>query len=186
MAKRLGKRTAELTLDRAHMSKLERMSMELSCQEDPEGLFNALLDSAMALTHADMGNVQLAGKDGKLRIVAHRGFKPPFLEYFKVVTPESDATCGAAEASKKRVVVEDVTRSPLFIGTHSLKVLLDADVRAVQSTPIISSSGEVIGVISTHFKKARVINEADLKPLDILTTQAADILPAFIGFFSRI
>jgi len=37
----------------------------------------------------------------------------------------------------ERVVVEDVTTSPVFAGTAALDVVLAAGVRAVQSTPLL-------------------------------------------------
>jgi two-component sensor histidine kinase len=52
-------------------------------------------------------------------------------------------------------------------------VLLDAGVRAVQSTPLIDSKGEVLGMISTHFKMPHRPSERELHLLDVLAGQAA-------------
>jgi GAF domain-containing protein len=76
----------------------------------------------------------------------------------------------------ERVIIEDVTRSPLFIGRDALKVLLNAGVRSVQSTPLISRSGKLLGIISTHFSKIHVLPERELMLFDILARQAADII----------
>jgi two-component sensor histidine kinase len=75
-----------------------------------------------------------------------------------------------------RVVVEDVTQSKIFTGQPALKVLLDEGVRAVQSTPLMSSTGNILGMISTHFDIPHRPYERDLRLVDLLARQAADYL----------
>ena len=58
--------------------------------------------------------------------------------------------CGVATQRGERVVVEDVEKSSLFAGTPSLDVMREAGVRAVQSTPILSLTGELMGILTTH------------------------------------
>jgi PAS domain S-box-containing protein len=137
----------------------------------------AILDTAIALVGADKGNIQLLDSgSGTLRFAEHCGFGEPFLRFFTVVDAGEAAACATALRAKERVVVEDVTRSPVFAGQPSLRVLLDADVRAVQSTPLISSSGQVFGMISTHFRAPHRPSERDLRLLDLVARQAADYL----------
>src|SRR5262249_1889794 len=66
--------------------------------------------------------------------------------------------------------------SPIFVGTDALQVQLDAGVRAVQSTPILTRSGELRGMISTHYKTPRAPEKRALPYLDLLARHAADIL----------
>jgi PAS domain S-box-containing protein len=68
-------------------------------------------------------------ESGRLKIVAHRGFERPFLDYFENVA-EGHAACGTAMMQMDRVVVEDVSRSPVFVGTPDLEVMLAAGARA--------------------------------------------------------
>src|SRR5262249_36548351 len=49
-------------------------------------------------------------------------------------------------------------------------------VRAVQSTPLVSRNGALIGIISTHYAMPRQPNERDLRLIDILARQAADLI----------
>src|SRR5262249_31388354 len=95
---------------------------------------------------------------------------------FAVVEPGESASCGEALAVARRVVIEDVTRSPLFASRPSLEVLLDAKVRAVQSTPLRGGSGKVLGIVSTHFSAPYRPSGADLGARDSLARQAADLL----------
>jgi PAS domain S-box-containing protein len=143
----------------------------------PERPLEAILDTAIALTGADKGNIQLLDSDsGTLRIAVNRGFDEPFLRFFARVDVGDPAVCGAALQAKGRIIVADVTQGAIFAGQPSQQVMLDADVRAVQSTPLTSSAGQVFGMISTHFRVPHWPSERDLRLLDLVARQAADYL----------
>src|SRR5262249_22134743 len=74
----------------------------------------------------------------------------------------------------QRMLVEDVTQSTIFAGQASLDVLLAAGVRAVQSTPLVSGAGNVLGMVSTHFSQPTRLGEQELRLMDLLARQAAD------------
>jgi two-component sensor histidine kinase len=78
--------------------------------------------------------------------------------------------------SGQRVVVEDVTTSEIFVGQPSMNVLVQAGVRAVTSTLLISSAGNRLGMISTHFREPHHPSERELAFMDLLARQAADYL----------
>jgi len=78
--------------------------------------------------------------------------------------------------SGDRIVVDDVTQSDLLAGQKTQTVLLDAGVQAVQSTPLISSAGKPLGMISTHFGSPHQVGERELRLMDLLARQAADFL----------
>jgi GAF domain-containing protein len=108
--------------------------------------------------------------------VSHRGFDLQFLNFFESIDAGGAAACGTAMKRMERVVIEDVTRSPIFIGSDALEVLLNEGVRSVQSTPLVSRSGKLLGIISTHFSQNRMPSEYELMLIDILARQAADII----------
>ena len=117
----------------------------------------------------------------KLKILVHRGFESPFLDFFASVDVDEASACGVALAEGQRQTVEDVLQSPVFAGQPSLQVLLDAGVRAVQSTPLISSRGAVSGMVSTHFGRAYRPSDRECRLLDLLARQAADYLERMRG-----
>jgi PAS domain S-box-containing protein len=149
------------------------------CARESDNLdkcLHEILDAAIAIAGADKGNIQLLEPEaGVLRIAAQRGFDPPFLKYFEFVR-DDPTTCSAAMRSGERVVVEDVTASPIFVRQPSLNVLIDAGVRAVVSTPLTSSAGNLLGMVSTHFREPRHPAERELGLIEILARQAADYL----------
>ena len=144
---------------------------------DFEGCLKGIVEAAVAFTRADRGTLQLFdAQSGELRIAAHHGFTESFLKFFGRISNRDATACSAALRSDRRVIVEDVTQSEVFAGYPSLQYILDADVRAVQSTPLVSNSGEVFGMISTHFSLPHRPAERDLRLLDLLARQAADYL----------
>ena len=74
------------------------------------------------------------------------------------------------------MIVEDVNLSPIFAGKPALEVQLQAGVRAVQSTPVVSRSGKFLGVFSTHFETSGRPDEQALRLLDLLARLTADII----------
>lgn len=135
-----------------------------------------ILQAAIALTGAEKGNIQLVDESSALKIATQRGFNEAFLNHFAIVRPGHAAACGAAMNTGQRVVVENVTESEIFVGQSALKVLLEAGVYAVQSTPLVSTSGKMLGMISTHFIEPHKLAERELRLMDLLARQAADYL----------
>src|SRR5262249_52457573 len=107
--------------------------------DDLARCLDSILDTAIAVSGADKGNVQLFDREsGALKIEVQRGFDRPFLEFSAIVRSGESAACGNSMRVAERTVVPDVENSQLFAGTPAQDVLLHAGVRAVQSTPLLS------------------------------------------------
>jgi hypothetical protein len=132
-----------------------------------------VLEAAMARTRADMGNIQIMDpRLGALVIHVQRGFRAPFLEFFKTVDV-GHAACGNALLTGRQIVVKDTADSPVFPDSTTIEVMLDAHVRAVQSTPLIGRSGRILGVLSTHYRRVRVLGPEELQVIDRFARWAA-------------
>ena len=115
-------------------------------------LLDEILGFALDLLHADLGNVQIADPaTGALRIAAQRGFGPEFLHYFAVVTDDGSA-CGRAARENAQVVIADVTTDPSFAPHRDIAAA--SGFRAVQSTPLTTRDGRLVGMLSTHYPRA--------------------------------
>ncbi|GBG15031.1 uncharacterized protein NMK_2632 [Novimethylophilus kurashikiensis] len=108
-----------------------------------------LLDSAINWG-ATLGNMQIYNPSNKcLEIVVQHGFNDFFLDNFSSVETTGSTICAMAFRLGSRVCFSDLNQNPKFalmlsrIGTNYFN--------AVQSTPILSKDGLVIGVFSTHF-----------------------------------
>jgi PAS domain S-box-containing protein len=157
------------------LSRMQEVSTRLIQSDNIADLLRDILAAAIQITGADMGNIQLLDGDA-LRIAVHQGLPNAFLEFFNTVR-EHQAVCGTALERGERVIVEDVTTSPIFVGTPALDVLLNAGIRAVQSTPLVSRSGRILGMFSTHYRRGPTRpSDRALRLLDILARQAADLI----------
>ena len=137
-----------------------------------------ILRVAISITSADKGNIQtLDPLSRTLHIMVHEGFEEPFLRFFKEVN-HREAACGTALKLLERVIVEDVKKSPLFAGTEARDVLLEAGVQAVQSTPLVTNSRCIVGMISTHYRVPTRPAREQLHLLDELAKIAAEFILA--------
>jgi PAS domain S-box-containing protein len=169
---------AELARDNETLARLHALgercaSPGIALQE----CLHEVLATAMWITGAPKGNLQLYDEDSeRLRLAVHSGLPETFVEFFATVDRSDPAVCGASLEAGARLIVEDVLESALFAGQSSLEVLLDAGVRAVQSTPLKSGTGTVLGVVSTHFAEPHRLTSRECRYLDILARQTADYL----------
>ncbi len=111
------------------------------------------LSAVVELCGGDFGTLQLFDSANRvLRIVAQRGFKTEFLCFFETVSKQS-CCCGSAMKTRRPIVVPDVENDPVFKNCRSGEVLVRAEVSSVQSMPLADPSGQVLGVVSTHYRK---------------------------------
>ena len=106
------------------------------------------------------------------------GHPTPRLPFVDVATGSlgQGLAVGVGMKRAKRVIVEDVTQSPIFRGHPALEVILDAGARSVQSTPLTDPSGRILGMLSTHWRSPRRLSESELATLDMLAKRTTILL----------
>jgi PAS domain S-box-containing protein len=62
------------------------------------------------------------------------------------------------------------------MGAGDLDASRRSGIRAVQSTPLISRSGQLLGMISTHWREPHQPTKLALRTFDVLARQAADLI----------
>jgi PAS domain S-box-containing protein len=166
-----------LASDLAAARRLQKISTRLIQEGDVGQLYDQILDAAVAIMRSDFATMQIVDQaSGSLRLLAHRGFSDAFAESFRRVETDASTTCGVAWRSGRRVVAPDLETFEGIAGTRSCEAHLEAGVRAAQSTPLLSRSGDVLGMISTHWRVPHEPAERDLRLLDVLARQAADLI----------
>lgn len=165
---------AQLAADLAAMTRIQQVSTRMMHVGDFPQLLDEILNVASEITQADMGSIQLA-ENGVLKIAAQRGFGLSFLEFFRSVASEQGA-CGLAMKLGERIIVEDVASSPVFAGTPALSEMLGAGALALQATPLVTRGGQALGVLSTYYRGRHRPADRDLRFLDILARQTADLI----------
>jgi len=126
---------------------------------------NDVLEQAVTLMGAQFGVLQLyVSAQDTLLMIAARNFAPDFADRFACFTPDGRTACSRALASQRRVIVEDVANDELF-APHA-DAALSAGFRSLQATPVTQQSGEVVGIITTHYAAPRAIQQDRLGRLD--------------------
>src|SRR5215813_12709852 len=126
---------------------------------------------------SDMASVQLFVPECKqLQLLAWKGFHPQSAIFWQTVHFNSACTCGIAFSTGCRVVVPDVEASDFMVGTAELHAYRQSGIRAVQSTPLVSRSGQLLGMISTHWREPHRPTERAFRLFDVLARQAADLI----------
>jgi GAF domain-containing protein len=87
--------------------------------------------------------------DDRLRLLASHGFDSATVEAFEWVSTDTGTVCAEALRTGRRVIVPDIEMCH-FIGATAHEGLRKSGIRAVQSTPLISRSGRLVGMISNH------------------------------------
>lgn len=168
----------ELNLDSSKI--LQEISRKLIEEENLTRFYQDILEAAVTIMDSDFASLQMLypkqGEEGELRLLASYGFSNRADELWKWVKASSTSPCGVAIQDHRRVVVPDVEVCPFMEGTEDLEGCRGDGIRAIQATPLITRSGQVLGIIATHWEKVHEPQEQDLRLLDILARQAADIM----------
>jgi PAS domain S-box-containing protein len=179
-AARLLDREAELAGELAATRLLQSLSVELAHEADVASLYEKIIDAAKIIMHSDFASLQQyfphLGARGELKLLGFRGFNPEAAKFWTWVRADSGCTCGVALRDRKRVIAADVENTPDLISAAHLATFRDTGIRACQTTPLLSRRGQLVGMISTHWKVVHEPSERDLRQFDILARLAADLI----------
>jgi PAS domain S-box-containing protein len=169
---------AKLGAELDAMRRLQALAARSVTEADLDAVLGDVMETALAITHADCGLIQLLDeRSGNLTIATHRGLPARWIDYWQSAASGQGA-CGTALETKARVIVEDVLDNPIVEGA-AREMHQRAGIRAVQSTPLVSRAGRVLGVFSTQWRVPRRPGEDELRLLDILARQTADTIDTF-------
>ncbi len=168
---------AALAEELADNKRLQGISTRLIPSDDISRLYRDLVAAAVDITRADQGTLQLFDKkNAQLQILASQGVDQQLSETFRTMDADCLTACGEAIRQKRRVIVRDYATDPRFREGQPAKAHVAAGVRSAQSTPLISRAGRMVGMISCHWRKLYEPDERQLRLLDILARQAADLI----------
>jgi PAS domain-containing protein len=166
-------RSEQLSDDRIQIHEIDTLLIE---EGNLDSLYNRIVDAATALMSSDMASLQLLDPErSQLRLLAWKGFHPQSASFWEWVYLDSASTCGLALSTGCRVMVSDI-ETDVMAGTPDLDAYRRSNIRAVQSTPLVSRSGELLGMISTHWHEPHQPTASALRRLDVLARQVADLI----------
>jgi PAS domain S-box-containing protein len=167
---------AIITTDLENTRLLRDLSTQLLIEDNIQVLYDEIMATAITLTRADAGTVQILDKaTQELVLLASQGFDCTMTDHFYRVNASSNTPCGIALIAGTRTFIDfDVPECDDPSG--ALRMHVNAGYLCAQSTPLISRSGRPIGMVSTHWCKHHCPTERELRFLDLLARQAADLI----------
>jgi signal transduction histidine kinase/ActR/RegA family two-component response regulator len=164
----------ELEVQVCDLRQLHEMSVSLTSTLDVESVLKEVLRAAMAVHGTDMGLLSLwEPMRESLNVRVSSGFDTEFLKQVEHVLPGGGA-CGTCYEHRRRVVVEDVELDPIFALYRD--AARAAGFRACHSTPLITRGGNIIGVLSVHFRQPHRPSERETRLIDLYAQMAADFI----------
>ncbi|NGM51399.1 response regulator [Caulobacter sp. 602-2] len=174
--------------DFADIEFLHGISLELIGEQDRVELYGKIVDAAVSITRSQFGTMQLlcpqgdpSGHGGELQLLSHRGLPPEAVAFWRWVSPAAHSSCTLALRSGRRAIIPDYEAWDEIAGAEDLQAFRRTGIRAAQTTPLRARDGSLLGMISTHWSKVHRPSERDLRLLDILARQAADLLERTIA-----
>ena len=157
------------------MTRLHEVVSRLLAAPDVRSALGEILVATCAMMGSQMGNLQVYDAHAQtLTIAAQQGFSQDFLDQLRVVKRDSPSACSAAMNSLSRVIIEDVNQDESFRPLRDIAAA--AGFRSNQSTPLLSRTGALLGVLSTHWSHPHRPSERELYMLDLYAREAADVL----------
>lgn len=154
-----------------------RQLAKLSAGEtDLAAILLETVDIAMAVTGAQFSHIELVdAPSGTLQLLAHRGFSVEWVQLWNAANRRGSLFASVL-AQGTPVVINDVAQHADLNDSIARPLLLQAGVHTVQLTPIVTLSGEAIGILYTHFKTTPQTNGEVLGRLARITRYAADCI----------
>lgn len=171
---------ALLNEDLADSKALHELSLHMLVEHEPSALYGRIVEAARQLLKSECASLQMLSTDDggrrKLDLIAHCGFTPAAAEHWREVYVDSTTSCGVAFATEERAIVADVDKSVFLEATTDLLMFRQNGIRSMQSTPLRSRDGTLIGMLSTHWASTYAPSERQLQLLDVLAREAASLI----------
>ena len=171
---------AELRHAEADARLLQTLGTELFGEAGERNVYQKIVEGAALLMRSQFASLQeletLPDGEPELRLLASRGFSPFARRDWERVRLTSPTNCAEALRTRARSVVPDVGNCAFLRGTDDSATYRESGIVSVQTTPLISRTGRMVGMLSTHWNRVWAPPERDLRNLDILARQAADLI----------
>ena len=165
----------QLQIDLADNQLLQRVSAEIIREGGEQSLYDTIIDAALTIMQSRSASLQVYDAErGDLRFLSARGFDDEAMAHWQSVS-SNPTISGRALRTGERVMVPDIEHEPQF-GMEDVAAFRRFGIRAVQTTPLFSRTGALLGMLSTHWTSPHQPSERALRLLDILARQAADLI----------
>ena len=157
------------------MTRLHGMASRFVRDGNLTALLAEAVDTAVAVVGADAGLIVTLAESGDApQLAAQRGCER-FLLDASASARLGRALREAHRARDQRIIVEDLGAAA-ELDTPLAALLRASEIRALQSLPLRSPSGELVGLLSTYHRRPWRARGAELSLLDLLGRQCTDAI----------
>jgi signal transduction histidine kinase len=150
---------------------MHEMSVRLTQTLDIDMVLQEVLRAALDVQGTDLGLLTLCGPERSgLNLRVSSGFKEEFLKLVEWIAPGAPA-CGTCYSERRRVIVEDSEKDPLFAPAARV-----GGFRSCHSTPLISRTGNMSGVLTVCFRQPYRPTEREIRLMDVYARMASDFI----------
>ena len=167
---------AALATQLESLTRLHALALRLGGIAGEREALDAILETAVEATGGSSGIVWLQDpQNGDLVAHATRGLAGARTALFaRISANQQGGSAGNAFARAARWVVGDTDTDPLF--TPYREAARAAGFRSVHSTPIVTRSGALLGVLSVHHAQPSQPSRPDQQVADVCARHAADAI----------
>jgi len=160
----------EVAVQLADLHRLHAMSVRLTTTFELTPIMEEALATAAAVEGTTIGLLSLCDASEKLTVGSSLGADPQLLDAMEHV--RRGGAVGTCHRDRRRVVIEDIETSPVFPEYRDAARSLG--IRAVHSTPLITHTGKIVGVLSTYFRAPHRPSDRAVHFADLCARQAAE------------
>jgi len=154
---------------------LEPLHEQVLRYPDVQSVLAWLLQRGLEVCQSSHGNIQLMNwAGGYLEIKAQQGFQDEFLNFFARVNLSDGSACARALRHRQSIIVENIMVDQHFAACR--EIISRAGIRAVQSTPLLSSGGALVGIISIHFASNHRPEDQQIRAMNNAAETAANAI----------
>jgi signal transduction histidine kinase/ActR/RegA family two-component response regulator len=164
-----------LARERRGSQLLQAISAGLMREAEPNALYKQILDAATTILRADVACIQTA-RTGELDLVEWKGVDAESARFWQRIGWDAATSCAVAARTGQRFIIVDTEQCELLAGRAELDAFRRSEIRAMQSTPLTTRSGELVGVLTTHWRAPHEPTADELRLFDVLARMAADLM----------
>jgi len=170
----IAKDITERKLAEQSLAAQNRLLERVASGEPIQELLDAITGTLERLAPGAMASILLTGgADGRLRFGSHAGLPEAFCKVLEgVPVAEGLGPCPTAAFRREPVIVEDIRTDDRFQG-HFRTWMEEAGLRSVWSTPILDSSGNVLGSLGVYHREPGAPGPFDQSIMAMATHVAA-------------
>ena len=169
----------QLALQVETLTRLHQLAMDLGGAPDLPSALQRILETSVETQEADFGLVWLHDPaTDRLVVQASHGFDARGRTLFHdIPAGPHGGSAGHAYANARHWVIGDTETDPAFERFRASA--REVGFRAVHSTPIVTRSGALLGVISVHYRTPRAPLQREMQAADVCARHAADAIEAY-------